>query len=178
MSQLPEAHRRAKRPTTILAGPYGHPFHAMVIPVPIGAWVASLLFDLASYLAPEPTAFVRGSYWLIVLGVVTALAAALFGALDLVRIPLGTKTFRVAVVHMTLNLTVVALYAVGLALRHGQLDQAPVQPWPLALSILAIVLLAVSGWLGGELSYRYGVRVADESTQAEAYDKPGSRTDS
>jgi uncharacterized membrane protein len=38
--------------------------------------------------------------------------------------------------------------------------------------VVAIALLAVSGWLGGELSYRYGVRVADETTQAEAYAKP------
>jgi uncharacterized membrane protein len=30
-------------------------------------------------------------------------------------------------------------------------------------------VLTVSGWLGGQLAYRYGVRVADESAQAEAY---------
>jgi hypothetical protein len=30
-------------------------------------------------------------------------------------------------------------------------------------------VLTVSGWLGGQLAYRYGVRVAEESTQAEAY---------
>jgi hypothetical protein len=27
----------------------------------------------------------------------------------------------------------------------------------------------VSGYLGGKLVYRYGVRVADESTQSEGY---------
>jgi uncharacterized membrane protein len=27
----------------------------------------------------------------------------------------------------------------------------------------------VSGWLGGKLAYRYGVRVADEATQAQGY---------
>lgn len=172
MEQLPTEHRRAKQPVNALAGPYGHPFHAMVIPVPIGAWVASLLFDIASYLAPAPAAFVRASYWLIVLGVVAALLAAVFGLMDLVRIPRGTKAFTVGFAHMALNVTVVALYAVGLALRHGQLDDAPVAVAPLGVSVVAIVLLAVSGWLGGELSYRYGVRVADEGTQAEAYTKP------
>ncbi len=40
---------------------------------------------------------------------------------------------------------------------------------PLTLSVIALVLLGVSGWLGGHLSYRYGVRVADEETQAEAF---------
>jgi uncharacterized membrane protein len=171
MERLPSEHRRAKHPATIAAGPYGHPFHPILIPVPIGAWVASLLFDLASFGLAEPAAFVRGSYWLIVVGVAAALLAAAVGLLDLVRIPLGTKAFKVGVTHMTLNVIVVALYAVGLALRHGQLDDAPVAAAPLAISVVAIALLAVSGWLGGELSYRYGVRVADESTQAEAYAK-------
>ncbi len=169
MEQLPSEHRRAKRPATILAGPYGHPFHAMVIPVPIGAWIASLLFDLATYLAPEPSAFLRGSYWLIVIGIATALLASVFGLMDLLRVPIGTKAFKIGVTHMSLNVTVVALYLIGLAFRHGRLDEAPVALAPLAVSVVALTGLAVSGWLGGELTYRYGVRVAEESTQADAY---------
>ncbi len=39
----------------------------------------------------------------------------------------------------------------------------------MVLSIVALALLAVSGWLGGTLSYRYGVRVADDADQAEAF---------
>ncbi len=39
---------QAKRPVTVLAGPYGHPFHPILVTVPIGAWVASLVFDVAS----------------------------------------------------------------------------------------------------------------------------------
>jgi hypothetical protein len=35
-------------------------------------------------------------------------------------------------------------------------------------------VLAVSGYLGGKLAYRYGVRVADEATQAEGYTGPGA----
>jgi len=31
-----------KRPRTVLAGPYGHPFHPILVTVPIGAWIASL----------------------------------------------------------------------------------------------------------------------------------------
>lgn len=169
MGRLPAAHQRAKRPATIAAGPYGHPFHPIIVPLPIGAWVASLLFDIASYWAADPAALVRGSYWLIVFGIATALLASLFGLLDLMRIPLGTKAFKIAISHMGLNVTVVALYLVGLALRHGWVDEAPLALPPLAVSLVALGLLSLSGWLGGELSYRYGVRVAEESTQAEAY---------
>ncbi|MGW4134278.1 hypothetical protein [Amycolatopsis japonica] len=40
---------------------------------------------------------------------------------------------------------------------------------PFVLSAAAFVALAVSGYLGGKLAYRYGVRVAAESTQAEGF---------
>src|SRR5215468_872670 len=99
--------RPAKRPlSSMLAGPYGHPFHPMLVTVPIGAWVASLVFDIVSRAADDPKVFATGSYWLIGIGIVGALVAALFGLLDLFAIPSGTRAFTTALVHMGLNLTV------------------------------------------------------------------------
>jgi uncharacterized membrane protein len=44
-----ESQLQAKRPVSAaLAGPYGHPFLPILVTVPIGAWVASLAFDIAS----------------------------------------------------------------------------------------------------------------------------------
>lgn len=40
---------------------------------------------------------------------------------------------------------------------------------PLVLSALSLAELGVSGFLGGKLAYRYGVRVASETTQVEGY---------
>jgi uncharacterized membrane protein len=72
---------------------------------------------------------------------------------------------------MALNTTIVLLYAIGLARREARLKDAsstepPVGNVELGLSLLAASLLCVSGWLGGKLTYRYGVRVADERTQS------------
>lgn len=126
---LPAAHhRRAKRPLTVAAGPYGHPFHPLLVTVPIGAWVASLVFDLASYWAGEPEVFAKAAFWLIGLGIVGALVAALFGLLDLLVIPRGTRAFTTGLIPMGLNLTVVALFAVGFAMRRGQLDDGAPSP--------------------------------------------------
>ena len=167
---MSERLHQAKRPVTVLAGPYGHPFHPILVTVPIGAWVASLGFDVASRLAGEADVFAKGAYWLIALGIVGALAAATAGFLDLFAIPTGTKAFRTGLVHMSLNLVVVAVFAVSFVLRRGGID-APeeVSGGLIALSAVALGLLGVSGWLGGKLSYRYGVRVADETTQAEGF---------
>ena len=158
----------AKRPVSGLAGPYGHPFHPILVTVPIGAWVASLVFDLASRLGSQPDVFATGSRWLVGLGIVGALAAAMFGLLDLFAIPTGTRAFRTGLLHMTLNLVVVVLFATSFLLRGGDAPDG-VSVGLIALSLVALALLAVSGWLGGQLAYRYGVRVADEATQAEGY---------
>src|SRR5436190_4660928 len=162
------AMEQAKRPVTTLAGPYGHPLHPALVAVPIGAWIASLVFDVASRLVGDPGFLVQGSRWLIGLGVLGAVAAALVGFLDLFAIPTGTRAFRLALVHMSINLTVTVAYAVDFVIRGGH-HTGPVGWGPLVLSAVALAALGVSGYLGGELAYRYGVRVADETTQSEGY---------
>lgn len=159
---------RAKRPVSAaLAGPYGHPWHPILVTVPIGAWVASLVFDVGSHLVGNPGYLTQGSRWLIAIGVLGALLAALLGFLDLFAIPTGTRAFRTGLTHMTLNLVATAAYVANFLWRHPS-GQA-VAPGPLALSAASVALLAVSGYLGGKLAYRYGVRVAAESVQVEGY---------
>lgn len=158
-----------KKPLTPVAGPYGHPFHPILVTIPIGAWVGSVVFDIASRAVDDPAALARGAYWMIAVGVIAALLAAVFGLLDLLAIPAGTRARTVGLIHMALNLTVVALFVVSWLLRANDGLDGPTPALPLVLSIVAIVLLLVSGWLGGMLSYRYGVRVADEQTQAEGF---------
>jgi uncharacterized membrane protein len=159
----------SKRPKTVAAGPYGHPFHPMMVTVPIGCWVASLVFDIVSKTSDSnASAFARGSAWLIGIGIVGALVAAVLGLMDFLTLPSGTHARKVGLTHMLLNSVVLVLFVVDLLVRRSQgFDQ--VRTFPLVLTIVALVLLGVSGWLGGELSYRYGVRVADEVDQAESF---------
>jgi uncharacterized membrane protein len=159
-----------KQPVTALAGPYGHPFHPILVTIPIGAWVASLVFDVISRVGDDAAVFAKGAWWLIGIGIVGALVAAMFGFLDLLAIPTRTRAFTTALVHMGLNLAVLTLFAVGLALRHSRLDDADGTPVGLlVLSAVALAMLGASGWLGGRLTYRYGVRVVDEARQADGY---------
>lgn len=163
-----DAMGRAKEPVTVLAGPYGHPFHPIVVTVPIGAWVASLVFDLGSLIASgDAAALATGSRWLIAIGVLGAAAAALLGFLDLFAIPTGTRAFRTALVHMSLNLTITVAYLVNFLLRLGQ--HGPPQAGLIILSAVSIAALGVSGYLGGKLAFQYGVRVAGEQDQAVGF---------
>ena len=160
---------RAKRPRTALAGPYGHPFHPVLVTVPIGAWVAAVVFQLASVVSDEDAEmFAEGAYWLIGLGIVAALVAALFGLMDLLTIPSATRARKTALTHMSLNLAVVALFVVDFLIRASQ-GYESVEPVNWVLSLVAVAILGASGWLGGKLAYHYGVRVADEQTQAQGF---------
>jgi uncharacterized membrane protein len=159
----------AKQPVSTVAGPYGHPFHPILVTVPIGAWVAALVLDIASRTASDGGELARGAAWLIAIGVIGALVAALFGLMDLLAIPSGTPARNVGLAHMTINLVVVGLFVASFVWRMLRGSTVPTD-WPLfVLSGVALALLAASGWLGGTLSYRYGVRVADEETQLRGY---------
>ena len=57
--------------------------------------------------------------------------------------------------HMSINLTVVALYVVNVWMRNRGVESNA----PLWLSVIAIALLLVSGWLGGKMVYVHGVAV-------------------
>lgn len=167
--------RQAKRPVSPLAGTYGHPFHPMLVTVPIGTWVTSLVFDVASHVVRDPGFLVRGSVWLIAVGVIGAFLAAAAGFLDLFAIPVGTPAFGTALTHMGINLGVTAAYAAGFAWRLTGYDRPePVGAGQVALSVVSLCGLTAGGYLGGKLAYRYGVRVADEITQAEGYMRRGS----
>jgi uncharacterized membrane protein len=167
---MADPQRRGKEPVTLLAGPYGHPLHPILVTVPIGAWVSSLIFDLGSHLVRQPGILAEGSLWLIAVGVIGALAAAMVGFLDLLAIPSGTPAFRTGLVHMGVNVTVVAAYAVAWAWRLAGDRLDAVGAGPIALSVISLGALSFAGFLGGKLAFRYGVRVADEATQARGFD--------
>lgn len=159
---------RAKRPRNPLAGPYGHPLHAIAITLPIGAWTASLVFDVIAFFVDDPGVFTTGAAVLVAIGLVGAVAAALLGFLDYSQIPSGTRARTIATIHMLANLLAMAIFAAGLAIRwFGGVDEVSIVAF--VLSIVGMAIVGGSGALGGELAYHFGVRVADEDEQARIF---------
>src|SRR5262249_22253121 len=97
----------AKTPVTPLAGPYGHPFHPLFVTLPIGAWICSLVFDVVAHVVSDDRAFATGARWLIGIGVIGGLVAAVFGLMDLMTIPNRSRAFVVGVCHLCLNVAVI-----------------------------------------------------------------------
>lgn len=132
----------------------GHPIHPMLVVFPIGLWVFSLVADLI-HLAGGGAAWSITAFYAIAGGIIGAVAAAVFGAIDLYSMK-DPVIRRVGTLHMILNLTVTVLFAFNLGWRVAGDPGAIV---PIILSILAIVLLGISGWLGGEMVYVHGAGV-------------------
>lgn len=117
------AHQRSKHPRTPLAGPYGHPLHPTLVTIPIGAWTACLICDVVALLGSDDAPFLIGAQWLVGIGLLGALAAAVFGLMDFMALTPGTPAHWTGLVHMSLNLTAVALFTVSFFLRLGDDNQ-------------------------------------------------------
>jgi uncharacterized membrane protein len=72
----------------------GHPIHPMLIVLPLGLFIAAVVFD-AVYLWRGSPAFATAAYWNIAAGIVGGLLAAVFGAIDWFAIPAGQRARRV-----------------------------------------------------------------------------------
>ena len=168
--QAERSMRAAHRPGSAVSGPYGRPVHPMLVTIPIGAFVATLAFDIAS-VAVEGRAYGRPAVWLSLIGIAFGLLASVFGLLDYRRLTKGTRAHAVATRHLILMDTVLVCFIIGFILRRADPDQyLNGTPTPaLVLSVIGVAILLIGGWLGGKLSYSYGSRVADESDQIEAH---------
>lgn len=144
----------------------GHPIHPMLVTIPIGLWVFSIVCDFIARGSAAPETWATASYYAMIGGIIGALAAALPGLVDLLSLR-NTPVLPTAVKHMGLNLAIVALYVINAWMRTGETTAAPGGA-PLVLSLIAIAMLLVSGWLGGKMVFEAGVAVHTEELGATA----------
>ena len=130
---------------------FGHPIHQILIVFPLGLLATSFFFDLA-WLLKGRAELANVAWWLIFAGVLGGLAASLFGLIDWLAIPRGTRAWRVGAWHGGGNLIVAVLFAVSWLIRRD----APGHPdgIAIALSGCGVLLTILTGWLGSELADR------------------------
>jgi uncharacterized membrane protein len=139
-----------------------HPLHPMLVPIPLGLWIFSLVCDLIYAFGWGGVSWNGTAFYTMAGGLVGALLAAVPGMIDY-RALTVPRVKRLAMAHMIINLTVVALFAINLGLR---LQYPPDADAPIILSVIGVLLLGLSGWLGGELVYIYGVAVEPQPETA------------
>ena len=132
----------------------GHPLHPILVTIPVGLWVFSLVCDIISH-ATKNALWDTLAVYTLAGGVIGALLAALPGLFDLYSLP-PSHAKKIGLWHMSINLSLVTMYVINFLWRRSV---EPAANGPFILSIAAVILLLVSGWLGGEMVFRYGVGV-------------------
>jgi len=130
-----------------------HPIHPALVHFPLGLLLTATLADLAGLAGvwSEP----RFAALLIAAGLAGGLLAMAAGLYDFARLD------EAVVPHAMRHMAAVALawlgYAVALYLRREVLSGASdPSAASVAVSCASAAVLALGGWLGGELVYRYG----------------------
>lgn len=141
------------------------PLHPLLVTVPIGCWVASLVFDIASRFAAEPGFLARGAYWLIGIGLAGAIIAGIAGLIDTLPIPANTKAQSVAMVHFGLVMTAILVYGSNYVLRAGEGISQPVSGALIALSSVGVANVLAAALAGGSLAHRHKVALTSSDRQ-------------
>src|SRR4051794_2503158 len=143
---------------------FGHAMHPMLIVFPLGLFSTAVVFDLIRI-------FHGGGEWGdaafydIAVGIVGGLIAAVFGFIDWLAIPGGTRAKAIGLYHGLGNVVIVVLFAVSWLVRLANPPSPPAAAFVLAL--VAVGMALVTGWLGGELVERLRVGV-DEGAGLDA----------
>ena len=138
--------------------PLRHPLHPFLVHFPIGLFTLSLILDLISLRYPLDGLY-RGAFYAITLGVICSLTAAIPGFADFLDIRNDHPAKPKARLHMILNLIMVAIFAINAWIRGHDLFYLRTPAVPLILSILGIILLSISGYIGGAMIYDDGIAV-------------------
>ncbi len=154
----------------------GHPIHPMLIPFPIALWFFSLIADLIYLWRGNPAWRDWIAFYALLAGIIGAVAAAVFGIIDWLSIK-DREVKKIANWHARLNVIALLIFAASFYLRttSGSRMVGGSYTIPLVLSVVGVVLITISGYLGGELVFKHGVAVnpqfdtaAEERAKARA----------
>jgi uncharacterized membrane protein len=145
----------------------GHPVHPMIIPFPLALWSTSFVADVIFYFFRNSSLLLISKF-LLAAGCLGAVAAAIPGIIDWLSIK-SPEVKRIANWHARLNIIALIIFAISLYLR-----TRAGAPWvnyslkiPFVLSLVGVILISISAWLGGKLSFEYGVGVKPQHDSPE-----------
>jgi uncharacterized membrane protein/nitrite reductase/ring-hydroxylating ferredoxin subunit len=134
-----------------------HPIHPMLVSFPIGLWIVSFILDVIGRVRADASFWTAGFY-LVIGGCIGAAMAALPGAVDLFSVvPPRSSARDRGYIHGSLNVLALAVF-IAVAARRGDPATMP-DGISLALSGAGVILIGISGWLGGTLAYRNQIGV-------------------
>lgn len=134
----------------------GYPIHAMLVPIPMVCFIATLITDIV-YWQTAAMLWADMSAWLLVVGLIISVFAVTAGLIDFFGDP-RIRQLRPAWIHVLGNVLALIL-SIFNALIHTRDAYTSVVPTGLILSALVVLILLVTGWNGLTMVYGHGVGV-------------------
>ena len=142
----------------------GHPIHPMLIPFPIALWVFSLVADVIYLWRGNPLWRDWIAFYTLLGGIIGGAVAAVPGLIDWLSLK-DRGVVKIANWHARLNVIALLIFVASFYLRttNGASLVGGSYTIPFALSVVGVILITISGWLGGEMVFRHGVAVDRQS---------------
>lgn len=138
----------------------GHPLHPALVHLPVGLWTVACGVDIAVRAGVAEPGLSRLAMYCVAIGLLGAIAAVPPGIADWSSIKKEKPAWKIGLVHMILNGIAAVVWAFNLVWRWNAADPTGVSDRILYSSIVATVLVFVSGYLGTLLVFDHGVSVA------------------
>lgn len=139
--------------------PLRSPLHPALVHLPLALFPISAVLDVGSWVAAGGNALVRGAFACLIAGLATGVLAGVAGMVDYAAMREDHPAKKTATLHLVLNLVALGVFGAGAGLRYPALAAAATAATPFVVSLVALGLLAVSGYLGGHLVYGDGIGV-------------------
>src|SRR5687768_3607449 len=95
----------------------GHPLHPMLVMFPTAVFPLLLVLDLVPRFVETDAGYWAAGFWLAAVGLLSAIAAAVPGFVDMRAIPDKTRAHRTAVWHAVVGISILVAYAAAVWTR-------------------------------------------------------------
>ncbi|MEO7196791.1 MAG: DUF2231 domain-containing protein [Pseudonocardiaceae bacterium] len=151
---------------SVLRGFAGKPVHAPLTGVGIGAYTAGVAMLVAGAAGFQQAAMATASVLTIGVGLIAALPTIITGLVDLFGIPAAAPARTLGWWHLTLMASATGMFAGTFRLQLAGYSSGKIITSAVTLGVISWVLLLAGGYLGGTLTFVYGVRVLKRPTAA------------
>ncbi|HET7264062.1 MAG TPA: DUF2231 domain-containing protein [bacterium] len=127
--------------------------HPFVVHFPIALWLTAAFFDVLAWRQPDRPVFREAAYWLIGIGALGGLVSIAAGWMDLLNLEAQGVGTGVLTRHWTHSMSAYLATAVflGIFTWRWRTGNPPLPPWALYLTVGAALLVAATGYLGGDI---------------------------
>lgn len=141
----------------------GHPLHPPMTDATIGALTVGTIATVLGWFEVVADVLAPTAVAALVIGLVFAVPTIVTGFADFLDLSRAAPANTVALVHMSLMVVAVAGFFLTVLLLFPTLDGAAVSTAAAVVAAASFAVLTAGGWVGGSLSFVYGVRVLGAS---------------